>query len=239
MSEKKATVHAPNFQDLAGQTFGRLTAVKFVGVNPRRKALWLCRCLCGREIVRRSDQLKDGRSNNCGCSTRKGPVPRPVADKFRESVNKESGFISPHVGTECWEWTGSLRTNGMGYGYVCHRNRHLEAHRVSYELTHGSLEEAACVLHRCDNPRCVRPDHLFLGSRKDNAEDRESKGRGENNRLTAGLALEIYRRYQEGFRPGWKLGAEHGVSGATVRSIVEGRTWSHITGATSRERRQQ
>lgn len=76
----------------------------------------------------------------------------------------------------CWVWTAA--TSGKGYGrYGVAGNRTALAHRVSWELTHGPIPNGALVLHNCDNPPCVNPDHLRLGSFKDNYDDMVSRGR--------------------------------------------------------------
>ncbi len=92
---------------------------------------------------------------------------RPVEDRFWEKVQKGDG---------CWEWTGAKT---RGYGVInMGRGKGLKgAHRLSYEINVGPVG-ALWVLHRCDNPPCVRPDHLFLGTTADNTQDMMSKGRG-------------------------------------------------------------
>lgn len=77
-------------------------------------------------------------------------------------------------GDGCWEWTGA---RSGGYGTVAVGGRTVKAHRVSWEMTFGAIPDGLCVLHRCDNPGCVRPDHLFLGTVDDNNKDRAAKGR--------------------------------------------------------------
>lgn len=89
---------------------------------------------------------------------------------------------------DCWLWLGATRAGGYGSIRVA---RKLEmAHRVSYLLAHGSIDEGLCVLHRCDNPACVNPAHLFLGTKKDNTSDRISKGRHPAKRFWEGLSEE-------------------------------------------------
>src|SRR3990167_4478033 len=76
----------------------------------------------------------------------------------------------------CWIWTGSKdihRYGRIGQG----ANRYVKAHRVSYMIAYGPIPKGLCVLHRCDNPSCVRPDHLFLGTYADNNKDRDLKQR--------------------------------------------------------------
>ena len=74
----------------------------------------------------------------------------------------------------CWEWTGG----GHTYGQIKIEGRMRLAHHVSYELAHGPIPPGVQVLHHCDNPGCVRPDHLFLGTQSDNLRDMVAKGRG-------------------------------------------------------------
>ena len=87
---------------------------------------------------------------------------------FWSLVNKTPG---------CWEWIG--RFGNAGYGQVKRNGKNKGAHRISYELTHGAIPAGLCVLHRCDNRKCVRPDHLFLGTKRDNTRDMIQKGRAK------------------------------------------------------------
>lgn len=110
---------------------------------------------------------------------------------------------------DCWLWLGATRAGGYGSIKV---GRKLEmAHRVSYLLAHGSIDEGLCVLHRCDNPSCVNPSHLFLGTKKDNTADRISKGRRPAKRFWEGLSEEErsarMKKAQDG-RQRWLLEAE-------------------------------
>ena len=75
----------------------------------------------------------------------------------------------------CWKWMAS--TDRKGYGHISYRSQLLQAHRVSYIMVYGPIPDGLCVLHKCDNPGCVNPDHLFLGTHKDNSDDKISKGR--------------------------------------------------------------
>lgn len=75
----------------------------------------------------------------------------------------------------CWEWTGSR--NDFGYGLFYLKGDQVRAHRYSYERAFGAVPDGLYVLHKCDNPKCVRPDHLFLGTLVDNSRDMVSKGR--------------------------------------------------------------
>jgi hypothetical protein len=91
------------------------------------------------------------------------------------------------VGDGCWLWTASTYRNG--YGVFRYDNEHY-AHRVLYKLMVGPIPSGASVLHHCDTPSCVRPDHLFLGTQADNIADMDSKGR----RGLGGFALQAKSR---------------------------------------------
>ncbi len=207
--------------DLSGRKYGNLLVLEYVKKNARNKTFWLCQCECGKTTVARSDALKDGSRTSCGC--KKGPVPVPVKDRFWDKVSKQEG-------EGCWEWQGPIEPTKGGYGYLGSGNGHVLAHRASYEMAFGEIPNGQCVLHRCDNPKCVRPDHLFLGTRADNAKDRESKGRGRCKVLNAVQVSEIWQRLQVGNVIHANLGAEYGVSGSTITAIQTGKTWGHVTG---------
>lgn len=76
---------------------------------------------------------------------------------------------------DCWVWKGYTLPNG--YGSISINGKHVFVHRFSYSLHFGKIPDELCVCHRCDNPPCVRPDHLWLGTQQDNIADRNRKGR--------------------------------------------------------------
>lgn len=109
-----------------------------------------------------------------------------LAERFWKKVN-ESGPIPSHrpeLGN-CWTWTGSMSTarSGDGYGNIkvgsnaLGTARAVRAHRVAWELEHGEIPDGMWTLHKCDNPKCVRHEHLFLGTNTDNMRDMAAKGR--------------------------------------------------------------
>ena len=90
---------------------------------------------------------------------------------------------------DCWVWTGWI--NHYGYGGFRFRGKSRGAHRVAYELAHGPFDEKLHVLHRCDNPPCVRPDHLWLGTQADNMADMKRKGRA-HKQMPPGFAERVH-----------------------------------------------
>lgn len=141
----------------------------------------------------------------------------------------------------CWEWPG--HRNGLGYGRVTYHHKDWTAHRLAWVLPRGPIPEGMFVCHRCDNPPCIRPDHLFLGTAMENNRDALAKGRyqsrpqhdhfysrGENNHaavLTVEKVLEIRRRYEAGETKA-ALSREFGVAWTNIRLIVERRSWRHV-----------
>lgn len=146
----------------------------------------------------------------------------------------ESNFVK-RKGNKCWEWKAFKDRHGRGKFKVGHEQY---ASRVSYRLYVGELPPKLLVCHTCDNPGCVNPKHLFLGTHKDNVQDMLKKGRanpekGEDRhcaKLTEEQVLEIRRRYQwTGYRSNtWTLAKEFGIARSSVVRIVYGRTWKHL-----------
>lgn len=142
------------------------------------------------------------------------------------------------VPSGCWEWTASLYKNGYGkLGAEAPSKSTVYAHRVAWEVNHGPIPAGMLVCHKCDNRICVRPDHLFLGTAKDNSQDCLAKGRQVPGRLPGEKhhqailkevqVLEIKHRTSQGER-GVDLAKEFGVTPETIYSIHAGRSWAYL-----------
>ena len=141
-------------------------------------------------------------------------------------------FISSYVsGSGCWLWAGNIDKDG--YGRFGLDGKTQRAHRVAYQFFCGKIPKGMCVLHQCDVPACVNPDHLWLGTNSENTQDRCKKGRsgrskGEKNggsKLTELQVSEIRQRLKAGEKS-QSIASIYGMSNTTVWRIGKGKRWA-------------
>jgi hypothetical protein len=151
-----------------------------------------------------------------------------------------AGFWKKVMKTDsCWLWTGFRDRHGYGMLYVSEVLRYRFAHRFSWEISVGPIPEGHVVRHLvCDNPPCVRPDHLAVGLQRDNVADMHARGRQRGNpthgeahhnaKLTEDQVREIRRRAANDHTSAYRLARDFGVSEVTAARIVQRKTWRHV-----------
>lgn len=137
---------------------------------------------------------------------------QPAKERFWKKVDKSGGKDS------CWPWTGMIN---HGYGRV-YRHGYKYSHRVSYELNIGEIPDGFCVLHKCDNPPCVNPSHLFLGTHAENMADCSRKGRfAKSKRKFTKLEIEsINQEYDSGNANQHQIARKYGVHYISINKII-------------------
>lgn len=165
-------------------------------------------CMSYSNAYRLLRQHTDMRPRSCG-------KPSPEA-RFWKKVKK---------GNSCWEWTGTKDDNGYGR-MARHGNKQVRTHRVSWELHHGTIPPGAIVMHACDNPSCVNPAHLRLGSVADNSLDCVMKCR-QSSKLNSETVTRIRKALQNGGVSQRDIGDAYGVDQSTISNLVTRKTWKH------------
>jgi hypothetical protein len=164
-----------------------------------------------------------------------------VEERFWKLVDKSG---------DCWTWKASLTTHGYGQ-FVLPYHHHIGAHRFAYELENGPVPAGLVVCHRCDNPPCVNPAHLWVGTQGDNLRDMHGKGRGNtdswplaveasrtadrphgekhhNAHMTAEKIRALRKMRQDGATYD-AIALEFGIGKSLVAQIITRKTWKHVT----------
>lgn len=148
------------------------------------------------------------------------PLPKRILDRIEYDTNGG-----------CWLWTGAMILK-TGYGTIGYGGRSHGAHRASYETFKGPIPTGLLVCHRCDNPACVNPDHLFLGTVRDNSQDMIAKGRKPTfpgssapGAILHEKQIPIIRRLIADGLPNREIGNRFGVTPDVINAIKAGRSW--------------
>ncbi len=174
---------------------------------------------CGADFFIRPSKLKDGRGTYCSRACR---YALSLEERFWANIDKTPG-LGPHG--ECWEWRGVLASGGYGRLHTGPGTKYIRAHRFAWTLEHGPIPKGMDVLHKCDNPPCVRC--LFLGTQLDNLRDRDKKSRFAS-KLTESDVIQIRSLYKTNRARKDELASQFGVCYDNIWYIVTGRTWKHL-----------
>ncbi len=146
-------------------------------------------------------------------------------------MNKEDFYKNAKFNNDCLEW--QKYTNRHGYGYVALNGKNWSIHRLSYYFTYGEIPKGKWILHKCDNRKCIKPEHLYLGDNKQNVKDRMMRGRsakGENNgqsKLTETQVRSIKRLLSKKWTQ-CSIAERFGVHQSTIFSIKHNEYWKDI-----------
>lgn len=147
---------------------------------------------------------------------------KTLVERFWEKVRKSDG---------CWEWIGAIFVTG--YGAFSFNGSPAKAHRIAWRLTNGEIPDGKMVCHHCDNRKCVRPDHLFLGGALENNRDmtiKERHGRMLFTHAQISRIRSLYDRYRDHLTH-LRIADWFGVSKATISHMMTGRNWKYANGA--------
>ncbi len=186
-----------------------------------------CICqLCGSQFQTHECNIRRGGGKLCSQKCKFAFLFPPLETRFWNAVDKSG---------ECWLWIANKDKNG--YGKIYANRKHARAHRVSWELHYGPIPKGLQVLHNCpsgDNPSCVNPAHLFLGTNSDNMQDKVAKGRcprGETSgksKMTEASVLAMRSAFDSGERNISKLARAHQIDQSTANDIIKRKIWKHV-----------
>ncbi|WP_405470627.1 HNH endonuclease signature motif containing protein [Morganella morganii] len=166
---------------------------------------WIkCNCeYCGTSFMKLKAEIKRTGRNLCS---------RQCSGKLKAEISKKN-FLNRYkkVG-ECWEWTGTI--GSYGYGMVGVNGKRIPAHRYMYEIAKGEIPKGAVIMHSCDNPACINPDHLSVGTHTDNMRDMVNKGRHNHK-----VPRSEYSKIATSCKSNKELAEKYNVSERNVRRI--------------------
>lgn len=220
-------------RDLTGGKFGRWLVIERAE-RPRESsqtgAYWLCVCECGIKRVKRgADLVRVGGS--CGCLKSEVSASNMKHMQLERHGTIEDRFFSRFKVSDsgCWLWIAHCDKDG--YGILPGNHASIRAHRFSFIHHHGPIDDGMVICHKCDNPGCVNPDHLFAGTTKDNCHDMLSKGRdmmvgSKNNK--AKLSESDVVKIRDSNLSSESLAREFNVSKSTIKRIKNRTQWRHV-----------
>lgn len=235
---QKAMKHPKN---LSGIKYGNLLVIKksyTKKVNNKTRSFWQCLCDCGNIVDIQRDCLIGGGTKSCGCLKLKGYI-LPQRQKIEKMKKLVLSKISKNEKTGCWNWNGIINTYGYGqqpvYNLFGFKKRNMNASRLSAALFKNfDPNNNMCVLHSCDNPACINPDHLFFGTQTENMQDMRNKNRraiGEKHgmsKLSESDVKNILVLLEQGALYK-QIAKKYHVVASTINNIRLKKSWKHLS----------
>ena len=219
-----------NRLDLTGVRFGLLVALHVDAEDAgRRRIKWICRCDCGRHHSTTTNHLRGGSTRSCGCDSSRSKVGERSASRAAAADPKEYlAQRSKKVASGCIEWLAAKTSRG--YGAAHFHGRYVIAHRLSYVAHVGPIPALGVVCHSCDNPLCINPEHLWIGSQQDNMNDKVEKCRHSHGAKhgRAKLSEQQAREILTSADSSASIAAKFGVTAEHVQVIRNGVAWKHL-----------
>lgn len=177
----------------------------------------------GRSVVALSALLTSNAKDRVMAATKIG--------QFRKSdkasiMKRFMSFVSPEPNSGCWLWDGAW--NSEGYGQLGVMGKRVGAYRVSYEIFRGEIPRGFLVRHKCDVRCCVNPDHLLLGTDKDNMDDRSARGRAFSKLTNEQVVVIKAELFAAKRGVGARLAQQYGVTPSVISEIRNSIAWAHI-----------
>lgn len=245
-SQGKTLAKKRDWSPLTGKRFNRLFVVSlgdpYVNLNGKHFKRWECICDCGNTALVRGEALKNGTTKSCGClndearrTKKERPTRDQVIEKMWKNVDKNGPIIRPELGP-CWIWTKAKNGKRLqNYGIMWAGMVKYKTHRLALESRIGILHKGVMACHKCDNPPCCNPDHLFPGTAMDNTTDCKEKGRQRFERGTDRYNVKLnetavrdIRKFSEYGIAKTDLARRFGVVESMIHAIVIRKRWKHV-----------
>lgn len=212
----------PKFIDLTGKKFPYFEVIKYIGRNKDKKSVWELKCQCGKIMTSSTHSILSQKKVSCGCHQSYS------REEYFEKVKKEL-LEKRKINGDCWEWPG-FRFKGYGRRNFGQRGkkRKVEVHRIAYMIWKGEIPKGMHICHTCDNRACYNPDHLWLGTPKDNIHDMINKGRRNiASKLKKEDVLKIRERRESGEKMS-EIVKDYPVNYQAIYFVCKRKTWKNI-----------